>query len=94
MGYDPRMESSPLMLLLLPVIVAAVPVLLWEPRGWQQLVARIGVVGLALTAWIDLVDNVGAGENDPPLLSASWALFAVLIAAGALATLLRRRRAV
>jgi hypothetical protein len=91
-GYSTAVVASPFMLLVLPAIVAAVPLLLWEPRGWPQMAARLGIIGLGLCAWIDIVDNVGDIENDPPLLSAAWALSAALVATGRLTTLLRRRR--
>jgi hypothetical protein len=92
------MSSSPLLLLVLPALAAAVPLILWEPRTtWYQTTARLGAFGLALAMWIDLADNCGAAcaEDDPVLLTACWALSAGLVAAGAVAAaaqLLARRR--
>ena len=84
------MVSSPLMLLLLPAIAVAVPMLLWEPSSWRQAVLRLGLIGLCLSAWVDIVDNaVGQVEHDPPLLSVAWGLSIALVAIGRLATVLR-----
>lgn len=78
------------MLLLLPAIVVAVPLLLWEPHSWRDAVVRLGLIGLCLSAWIDIVDNAaGQVEHDPPLLTAAWGLSIALVAIGRLATLLR-----
>jgi hypothetical protein len=86
-----HVTSSPLLLLLIPVFVAAVPMLLWEPSGWRQAVGRLGLLGLALSAWVDVLDNCPAcGENDPFLLSGGWILSAALVAGGGAALLARR----
>jgi hypothetical protein len=90
------MSSSHLLLLVLPALAAAVPLILWEPGIWYQTAARLGAFGLGLSAWIDLVDNFGSGaEDDPILLTGCWALSGGLVMAGAVATgvsLLARRQ--
>jgi hypothetical protein len=87
------MESSPLLLLLVPVLVAAVPMLLWEAGDWRQAVSRLGILGLGVTAWVDLLDNCAScAEDDPALLSGAWILSLGLVAAGGAALLARRRQ--
>jgi hypothetical protein len=91
------MTPSHLLLLGLPALAAAVPLILCEPRSWYQTAARLGAFGLGLSAWIDLVDNLGAGgvENDPVLLTGGWALSGLLVVVAAVAAtvdLLARRR--
>ena len=75
--------SQSIALLLVPALVAAVPLLLWEAQDWRQAIGRAGAFGFGLCAWIDLVDNCGlCAENDPPLLTGGWAASTALLAIG------------
>jgi hypothetical protein len=81
------------MLMVIPLLAAAVPLLLLEPLAWWQAAGRLGLIGLGFSAWIDLVDNcaIGCAEHDPPLLSGAWALSGALLAAAVLMRLSRAR---
>jgi hypothetical protein len=85
------MVPSPILLLAIPAFGVSIPLLLWQPGGWPQAVGSLGLIGLGASAWIDVLDNCGAGcvEHDPPLLSGAWAVAAALFAVGAVALCVR-----
>ena len=86
------MAQSPLMLLVVPVLVAAVPLLFFgDSLRWWQAAGRLGAIGLGFAAWIDVLDNCAAAcvEDDPLLLSGMWAASAALLAAGVAAVTAR-----
>jgi hypothetical protein len=89
------MTSSPLLLLVLPLLVAAVPALLMTDHGWREILGGVGLLGLGLSAWADAVDNCGAcAEDDPLLLSGAWAISAALALIGGAALAARRSRGI
>ena len=82
------LASPTLLLLIVPALAASIPVLFWQPGGWPEIAGRLGVIGVGLSAWVDVADNcavIGCVERDPALLSGMWALSIALAAVGALA---------